>query len=132
MPATAASPYALVARVTKACPTGVATWVRIAGNAIAQIGPMSATTCAGVGRSNPPYFRRIGCSAIPAITTRATTLAIAAPVRSQPKPKIRIGSSTAVATAPQTVAIIAEPGIAVAAQDRPADHAHHQQVAVTG
>ena len=74
---------------------------------MAQIGPMSAMTCPGVGRSNPPYRAMIGRSAIAAITTRAATLAIAAPVSSKPKPKIRIGSSTAVATAPQTVAIIA-------------------------
>ncbi len=49
----------------------------------------------------------IGRSAMTAITTRAATLPSAAPVSSQPRPKIRMGSSTAVATAPQTVASIA-------------------------
>ena len=75
---------------------------------MAQTGPMSAITCPGVGRSNPPYRRMIGRSAITAITTRAATDAMAAPVSSQPRPKIRIGSSTAVASAPQTVIIIAD------------------------
>lgn len=58
-------------------------------------------------RTSPPWWRKIGISAVPAITSRAATLAGAAAVRSSPTPKIRIGSSTALTSAPQMVAIIA-------------------------
>jgi hypothetical protein len=39
MPATAASPNSAMDRVTKAWPTGVASWVRIAGRAMRENGP---------------------------------------------------------------------------------------------
>ncbi len=54
IPATAASPYPATIRVTTACPTGVASCVRMAGPEIANKGAAAATTLAPDGRPNPP------------------------------------------------------------------------------
>ena len=107
MAATASSPSAAMARVTMADPMGVASWVRIAGSAMAMIGRTSARSSGRRGRSSPAWWRNSGQSAVAAMATRAATEASAAPVRSSPRPKIRIGSSTAFTSAAQTVAIMA-------------------------
>ena len=54
MPATAASPKPAMARVTTACPTGVANWVRIAGAAMVTIGTKAMDISGRPGRTSPP------------------------------------------------------------------------------
>jgi len=54
IPATASSPNDAIARVTNAAPTGVASWVKIAGNAIVRIGLKSSAMLVVDGLLNPP------------------------------------------------------------------------------
>ena len=98
-PATAESPNCAIQRVTKAAATGVARLVRIAGAATAISVLASAASRLTSSRSSMRWCTSTPYRPTDAITARDTTEAMAAPSSPSLKPKIKIGSSTAVTPA---------------------------------
>ena len=68
---TAASPNPATMRVTSACPTGVASWVRIAGKAMVKSGARPKRNPSVLTREKPPIRWCTGQSAMAAIAARA-------------------------------------------------------------
>jgi hypothetical protein len=105
-PATADGPNCATACVTKAAPTGVARLVSTAGPATV---PSARASPASREASKRPSMRCVTstpCSPMAASTRRETTALMAAPSSPRPKPKIKIGSSTAVTKAAASVTVI--------------------------